>query len=93
MAARLQDGEQVKVPPLAAAAGSSGSGAARVAPVSLNAATAEQLAAVPGFTPDLVAAAIRYRTEYGGFATTRELVDVLQMSEGDYLVARRYVSV
>jgi len=91
MAARLQDGDQVRVP--ARTARASGGGAPRVAPVSLNAATAEQLAAIPGFTPELAAAAIRYRTEFGGFGTTRELVDVLQMSETNYVLARRFVSV
>jgi len=95
MAARLQDGAQVRVPALAATArgAAAGGGSARVAAVSLNTATAEQLATVPGFTPDLVAAAIRYRTDYGGFASTRELVDVLLMSEADYQLARRYVTV
>jgi DNA uptake protein ComE-like DNA-binding protein len=48
---------------------------------------------VPGFTPDLVAAIIQYRTEFGGFDTTKELVDVLQMSAADYQVARKYVTV
>jgi competence protein ComEA len=93
MAARLQDGAQVKVPARTAPARSTSGGSMRAAPVSLNAATAEQLAAVPGFTPQLAAAVIVYRTQYGGFATIRELVDVLQMSEADYQLARRYVSV
>ena len=90
MAARLRDGEQVKVP---SRAGTSRSAASRAAPVDLNAATVDELATVPGFTVELAAAAIRYRTEYGGFTTTRELVDVLQMSESDYILARRYLRV
>jgi competence protein ComEA len=93
MATRLKDGQQIKVPSRTAPARSSGTGSSRVAAVSLNAATAEQLASVPGFTPDLAAAVIQYRTEFGGFATTRELVDVLEMSEADYQLARRYVTV
>jgi competence protein ComEA len=93
MAARLKDGQQLRVPTRTTPARSTGSGTSRVAPVSLNAATAEQLASVPGFTPDLAAAVIQYRTEFGGFATTRELVDVLQMSEADYQLARKYVTV
>ena len=92
MAARLQDGAQVKVPARTAATRLATGGSTRVTPVSLNAATAEQLAAVPGFTPELAAAVIAYRTQYGGFVTTRELVDVLQMGEADYRLARRYVS-
>jgi len=99
MAARLKDGEQVKVPSMpvpgrasTAARSGAGTNASRVITVSLNLATAEQLAAVPGFTPDLAAAVIQYRTEYGGFATTRELVDVLSMSEADYIRARKYLT-
>jgi competence protein ComEA len=64
-----------------------------VAPVSLSTATAEQLASVPGFTPDLAAAVIQYRTEFGGFTRTRDLVDVLQMSAADFQLARKYVTV
>ena len=99
LAALLKDGSQVKVPGLSGPArtttttrSASGSVTTHTL-VSLNLATAEQLAAVPGFTPDLAAAVIQYRTEYGGFATTRELVDVLNMSESDYLLARRYVTI
>lgn len=91
MAARLKDGQQIKVP--FRSTSSSASGTTRVAPVSLNTATPDQLATVPGFTPDLVAAVIEYRTEFGGFATTQELVDVLEMSAADYEVARKYVTV
>src|SRR5262252_522697 len=100
MAARLKDGEQVKVPSVPVPGRASTTtrpgartSASRVITVSLNLATAEQLAAVPGFTPDLAAAVIQYRTEYGGFATTRELVDVLSMSEADYIRARKYLTV
>src|SRR5215469_8242559 len=100
MAARLKDGEQVNVPSLLSS-GRAPTGArsatrtttSRGSAVSLNLATADQLAAIPGFTPDLAAAVIQYRTEYGGFSTTRELVDVLNMSESDYLRARPYLTI
>ena len=99
MAARLKDGEQVKVPSLpvpghasTTTRSSAGTSTSRVFTVSLNLATAEQLAAVPGFTPDMAAAVIQYRTEYGGFSATRDLVDVLSMSEADYLRARKYLT-
>ena len=99
MAARLKDGEQVKVPSLPVPGRAStatrpggGTSASRLITVSLNLASVDQLAAVPGFTPDLAAAVIQYRTEYGGFAATRELVDVLSMSEADYLRARKYLT-
>jgi len=93
MAARLKDGQQIRVPSRTTSPRSSSSGTTRVAAVSLNTASPEQLATVPGFTPDLVAAIIQYRTEFGGFDTTKELVDILQMSAGDYQVARKYVTV
>ena len=94
MAARLQDGQQIRVPSRRGSPGSgSGTGSTRAAAVDLNVATEEQLAAVPGFTQALAAAVIRYRQEYGGFASTRELVDVLEMGEADYVLARRYLTV
>ena len=102
MAARLKDGQQIRVPfrPTSSSTrtttprtASGAAGGTRAGSVNLNQATAEQLAAIPGFTPDLAAAAIRYRTEYGGFVTSRELLDVLNMSETDYLRARRYLTV
>jgi competence protein ComEA len=92
LAARLKDGQQIKVPSRTTSTRSSGTGTTRVAAVNLNTATAEQLATVPGFTPDLVAAIIQYRTDFGGFASTKELVDVLEMSAADYQVARKYVT-
>ena len=93
MAARLKDGQQIKVPARTTPRSSTSSGTTRVAAISLNTATPEQLATVPGFTPDLVAAIIQYRTEYGGFANKKELVDVLQMSAADYTIAQKYVTV
>ena len=94
LAARLKDGQEVKVAAKTAAARAAPvRGSTRSAAVSLNAATADELAAVPGFTSDLAAAAVHYRQEYGGFSSTRELVTVLGMGEADYLVARRYLTV
>ena len=89
LAARLKDGQEIKVPSRTAPA----RGTSRAAAVSLNSATADELAAVPGFTSDLAAAAVRYRQDYGGFSSTRELVTVLGMGEADYLVARHYLTV
>lgn len=88
LAARVKDGEQVKVPALR----SSGTGSTRTtATVDLNSATLDELEGVPGISPGLAAAIIEYRTQFGGFATSRELVDVLGMGEADYLVAKHYV--
>jgi competence protein ComEA len=87
LAARLRDGQQVRVP---FAKGPASSVTARV---NLNQATEEELLSVPGFTPDLAAAAVRQRELFGGFSSIRDLVTVLGMSEADYLVARKYLTV
>src|SRR3989440_10589833 len=86
LAGRLKDGEQVKVP---FAKTSSGTVVVRT---NLNQATLEELEGVPGFTASFAKVSIDYRTNFGGFQNTRELVDILGMSESDYLVARRYLT-
>jgi competence protein ComEA len=86
IAGRLKDGEQVKVPFAKTTSGTV------VTRTNLNSATLEELELVPGFTPGFAAEVIDYRTNYGGFQNTRELVDILGMSEADYVIARRYVT-
>ena len=86
LAGRLKDGEQVKV---AFAKTTSGTVVVRV---NLNTATLEELETVPGFTDAFAQACVDYRTNYGGFQNTRELVDILGMSEADYVIARKYVT-
>ena len=86
LAARLTDGMQVKVP---FATTTSGTVAVRV---NLNQATLAELETVPGFTDALARACIDYRTNFGGFESTRELVEILGMSASDYLIARRYIT-
>jgi competence protein ComEA len=88
LAARLKDGQQIKVPFAKGTAGGIAGGK-----VDLNTALLPDLEAVPGFTPELAQAAVAYRDQYGGFASARELVTVLGMSEADYLVAKGYVKV
>ena len=88
VAARLKDGMQIKVPFVKGGAGGIVGGK-----VDLNTAQLSDLEAVPGFTLALAQAAISYRDDYGGFASTRELVTVLGMSEADYLVAKPYLKV
>ena len=58
----------------------------------LNFATLEELEVVPGFTAAFAQEVIDYRTNFGGFQNTRELVDILGMSEADFVVARRYLT-
>ena len=88
LAARLRDGMQIKVPFVKGGAGGIVGGK-----VDLNTAELADLLAVPGFTPALAQAAITYRDQYGGFATTRELVTVLGMDEASYLIAKPYLKV
>jgi competence protein ComEA len=88
MAGRLRDGEQVRVPRLKGVAAAPG----RTTKVSLNTATAEQLAAIPGFTPDLAEAAVAHRETYGGFRSTRELVTALGMGQAEYAAARSHLT-
>jgi len=84
---RLKDGEQVKVP---FAKGSTGT--LVIARTNLNFATLEELEVVPGFTPAFALEVIDYRSNFGGFQNTRELVDILGMGEADYVIARRYLT-
>ena len=87
LAGRLRDGEQVKVPFLKGAAGG-----AAAPKVPLNGATAEELAAVPGFTPELAQAVVDYRDQYGPMTSLSELVSVLGMSKSDYSLAKKVLT-
>ena len=86
LAGRLRDGEQVKV---AFAKTTSGTLITRT---NLNSATLDELETVPGFTAAFAQDVIDYRTSFGGFQNTRELVDILGMSEAEYVIARRYLT-
>src|SRR5579864_1514329 len=86
LAGRLKDGEQVKV---AFAKTTSGTVIVRT---NLNTATLDELVTVPGFTEAFAQECIDYRTNFGGFQNTRELVEILGMSESDYVIARRYLT-
>ena len=87
LAGRLKDGEQVKVP-FAKGAG----GGTVIVRTSLNTATVEELALLPGFTEAFAQEVVDYRTNFGGFQSTTELVEILGMSEADFLIARRYLT-
>jgi competence protein ComEA len=86
LAGRLKDGEQVKV---AFAKTTSGTVVTRT---NLNTASLDELETVPGFTESFAQDVIDYRTNFGGFQNTRELVDILGLSEADYVIARRYLT-
>ncbi len=86
LAGRLKDGEQVKV---AFAKTTSGTVITRT---NLNTATLDELETVAGFSEAFAHDVIDYRTNFGGFQNTRELVDILGMSEAEYAIARRYLT-
>lgn len=86
LAGRLKDGEQVKV------AFARTTSSTTIVRTNLNTATLEELETLPGFSTAFAQECIDYRTNYGGFQNTRELVDILGMSEADYVIARRYVT-
>jgi competence protein ComEA len=86
LAGRLKDGEQVKV---AFAKTTSGTVITRT---NLNTSTLDELETVPGFSAAFAQEVIDYRTNFGGFQNTRELVDILGMSEAEYAIARRYLT-
>jgi competence protein ComEA len=86
LAGRLKDGEQIKV---AFTKTTSGTVVTRT---NLNTATLDELATVPGFSEAFAQECIDYRTNFGGFQNTRELVDILGLSEADYVIARRYLT-
>ncbi len=87
LAGLLKDGEQIKVPYAKGAPGGT-----VISRTNLNFATLDELTVVPGFTEAFAQDVIDYRTSFGGFQTTRELVTILGMSEADYTIARRYLT-
>jgi competence protein ComEA len=87
LAGRLRDGEQVKVPFL-----KGGSGGLTAGKVDVNSATAEELASVPGFTPELAQAVVAYREQYGPLGSLTDLIGVLGMSRSDYEVAKKVLT-
>jgi len=86
LAGRLKDGEQVKV---AFAKTTSGTVVTRT---NLNTATVDELETLPGFSAAFAQEVIDYRTNFGGFQNTRELVEILGMSEAEYVIARRFLT-
>ena len=83
LAGRLKDGEQVKVPFAKTTSGTV------ITRTNLNTATLDELETVPGFIEAFAQECIDYRTNFGGFQNTRELVDILGLTESDYVIARR----
>jgi competence protein ComEA len=78
LAAPVQDGQQVIVPPRGpvAAAGPVGLGGAGSRPVSLSTATADDLDSLDGIGPTLAQRIVEYRQAHGGFRSIDELRQV-----------------
>jgi competence protein ComEA len=87
LAARVSDAERIYVPkegesvsagpaPSAGGGGAGAPGGAPDGPVDLNAATAEQLEALPGVGPATSKAILAYRSSHGRFRSVTELLDV-----------------
>jgi competence protein ComEA len=82
LAAPLQDGQQVVVPARAPAGAVGAVPTAAAGPVSLSAASAEQLEALDGIGPALAARIIEWRTAHGGFAAVDQLAEVPGIGPG-----------
>jgi competence protein ComEA len=85
LAAPLADGQRVwfprigeaEPPTVAGAEASSGTGAdAATGPLDLNAASAEELEALPGVGPSIAAAIVEHRERHGPFRSVEDLLDV-----------------
>lgn len=92
LARRLADGDQVLVGVPAAPSGT-GAGGAADGPLDLNAATAEQLDALPGVGPVLADRIVSWRTEKGRFASVDQLREVPGIGESKYAALKAKVRV
>jgi competence protein ComEA len=86
LAAPLQDGQRVLVPPRAPAPPPVGAGRAaapaRAGPVSLSTATAAELEALDGVGPALAARIVAWRDAHGGFSSIDQLLEVPGIGDG-----------
>lgn len=76
LAARLQDGQQVVVPARTPAGAAGGGATAPDAPISLGAATVEQLDELDGIGPTLAERIVEHRQASGGFSSIDRLAEV-----------------
>jgi competence protein ComEA len=75
------------------AAGRKPAGAAAVAPVNLNTATAAQIASLPGVGPKAAQRIIEYRQKSGGFKKIEELMNVKGIGEKSFLKLKSLIVV
>jgi competence protein ComEA len=76
LAAKVADGDRVYVPRRGEAPPPAAAGPTAPAILDINAATAEQLDALPGVGPSLAAAIVEYRRQHGRFRSVPELLEV-----------------
>lgn len=95
LARKLVDGEQllVGIDPPPGAAPQSPPGTPGAGPLDLNAATVEQLDALPGVGPVLAQRIIDWRTEHGGFAAVDQLREVTGIGEARFADLQNVVAV
>jgi competence protein ComEA len=95
LAARVEDGQQIVVPKLGAAAGPATAGAAAGssagAKLSLAGATPEQLDGLDGIGPTLAKRIVEYRDAHGGFRSVGQLRDVEGIGEKRFESLRKAV--
>ena len=61
--------------------------------IDLNAATADELAMLPGIGPALAGRIIEYRAEYGRFSAPEQIMDVKGIGEATYEAIKDYLYV
>lgn len=97
LAARLQDGQQVLVPllpsPLPSPGGTTDPTSSTAGLLSLNAATADQLEALPGIGPVLAQNIVAYREAHGPFARIEDLLRVPGIGPSKLSQIEPYLSV
>lgn len=99
LAGKVSDGERIyvprkgEVPPAVVTGGGAGGGGAPAGPLDLNAATAEQLDALPGVGPATAEAILSYRKEKGRFRSVEELLEVRGIGEAKLASIRSKVRV
>lgn len=86
LAQKLKDGSIIKVPAVTSSASVPAS-----EKVNLNTATADQLAAIPGFSGQFAQEVVQYRDQAGGFTSVTQLRSVLGMDPVAFTEAKPYL--
>lgn len=97
MAGKVVDGQRIVVPALSHAATSSPGARGPIqlstpGPVNLNAASLQDLAALPRIGPVTAAAIVRWREEHGGFGSVDDLLEVRGIGQATLDALRPYLT-